>query len=201
MKALKLHVGEDLMLNLSREVATPDIDWPERTIMPLAAPQMVLNQHFVSTVAFTRDASGKPSFFSALFKADAKAKQVGVVQEAKVFAVVKGEDGGDVEMGVAVRLKVEASSFSSDVQVSIANIAAEAQLSLSRAEMEISVRGFGGPLGDLLPAPKAVDLTSYSEYLEAFRKIQAHVFSETNRTAYSPVVLGQHHVSAGAPVG
>ncbi|MBV2358975.1 hypothetical protein KUH32_04240 [Thalassococcus sp. CAU 1522] len=163
-------------------------------------PRAVLNRHLVSTVAYTRDASGKASFFSALFKAEAKATQVGVIQEAKTFAVVQTEDGRDVEMGIAVRLQVEASRFSSDVQVSIPNIAAEAQLGLSRAEMEISVRGFAGPLGNLLPVPKAVDLTSYADYIESFRRIQEHVFSDTGRDHYSPVALGLHHL-AGAPAG
>lgn len=156
------------------------------------APPVVLNQHFVKTVAYTRDIDGKTNFFSSLFKADVQASQVGVVQEAKSFAVVEAEDGSDIELGVAVRLQVEASSFSSNVQVSIPNIAAEAQLGLSRAEMEISVRGFAMPLGNLLPAPKAVDLTSYTEYVEAFGKVQAFVFSEVNRQHVSPVVLGVH---------
>lgn len=122
------------------------------------------------------------------------------MQEAKSFAVVETENGPDIEMGVAVRLQVEASSFSSYVQVSIPNIAAEAQLGLSRAEMEISVRGFSMPLGDLLPAPKAVDLTSYTEYVEAFGKVQAFVFSQANRQYLSPVLLGVHtpNLAAGA---
>lgn len=163
-------------------------------------PPLVLNQHFVNTVAYTRDIEGNTSFFSSLFKGDIKASQVGVVQEAKSFAVVETENGPDIEIGVAVRLQVEASRFSSNVQVSIPNIAAEAQLGLSRAEMEISVRGFSMPLGDLLPAPKAVDLTSYTEYVEAFGKVQAFVFSQANRQYLSPVLLGVHtpNLAAGA---
>ncbi|EPX86967.1 hypothetical protein [Salipiger mucosus] len=160
---------------------------------------LVLNQHMVSTVAYTRDQSGKTSFFSSLFKADAKAQQVGVIQEAKTFAVVE-HDGEEIEMGVAARVHVVASSFSADVQVTIPNIAAEAQLRASRAEMEISVRGFGAPLGELLPVPRAVDVTSYAEYLGAFAKIQRHIFSEAGRQNYAPVALGVHkrNVAGGA---
>lgn len=154
-------------------------------------PAQVLDQHFVSTVAYTRDSAGKASFFASLFRAEAKNKQVGVIQEAKSFTVVRVGDQ-DVEMGVAVRLRVEASSFASDVQVSIPNIAAEAQLNLSRAEMEISVRGYSAPLGDLLPVPTAVDVTSYAAYLDAFSAIQARIFSSEGQAHFFPVALGLH---------
>ncbi|WP_417724501.1 hypothetical protein [Salipiger sp.] len=157
---------------------------------------LVLDQHFISTVAYTRDVSGKTSFFSALFKGDATHKQVGVIQEAKSFTVVK-VDGRDVEMGVAVRMQVEASSFGSNVQVSIPNIAAESQLNLSRAEMEISVRGYAAPLGDLLPVPSAVNVTSYGEYLDAFNAIQKRIFSKEGQADFSPVALGLHKAEAG----
>lgn len=171
-------------------------DWAEdEPAQAVTAPK--LNQHLISCTAFTRDAKGEASFFSALFKQEAKLKQVGVVQEAKAFTV-REVNGVETEVGVAVRLQVEASEFSSDTHVSIPNIAAEAQLGMSRAQMEISVRGFAGPLGDLLPAPESVNLTSYAQYLEAFQKIQKHVFSKESQGEVTPVVLGQHRPPAGA---
>ncbi len=151
-----------------------------------------LNRHLISCTAFTRDVKGNVSFFSSLFKAEAEGKQVGVVQEAKVFFVKTDDNGVAVEHGVAVRLQVDASEFSAEANVSIPNIAAEAQLGMSDAQMEISVRGFSGFLGDLLPAPDTVNLTSYAAYMEAFQKIQEHVFSEENAEYLVPVVLGKH---------
>lgn len=168
----------------SLELAEPDSEKP------------VLNQHHVSSVAFTIDASGKASFFASLFSGETEMQRVGVVQEAKSFAVVQ-KDGKEVEVGVAVRLQVKADKFSASAQVTIPNITAEAQLGLSRADMEISVRGFSGPLGKLLPAPKSVDITSYTEYLDAFREIQAHVFSDASRQHFSPVVLGAYKPPTG----
>ncbi|MGH1412058.1 MAG: hypothetical protein ACRBB0_01100 [Pelagimonas sp.] len=155
------------------------------------ADPKTLNRHLINCTAYTRDVEGKVNFFSSLFKAEAKGKQVGVVQEAKAF-FVKRENGVDIEWGVAVRLQVDASEFSAETHVSIPNIAAEAQLGMSQAQMEISVRGFSGFLGDLLPAPDTVNLTSYAAYMEAFQKIQKHVFSEDNADYLMPVVLGKH---------
>lgn len=155
-----------------------------------AGDAVILDQHYVRAVAYTIEASGKISWFSSLFNAQADASKVGVVQEAKSF-MVGTIDGKQVEIGVAVVLKIEANKFSSEAQVSVANIAAEAQLGRSRAEMEISVRGFTGVLGDMLPAPSAVDLASYAHYLESFEKIQKHVFGKDGKANFSPVVLGK----------
>ncbi|NDW46637.1 hypothetical protein [Ruegeria sp. PrR005] len=157
---------------------------------------VALDQHYVRAVAFTREASGKVSWFNSLFSAQASGKSVGVLQEAKSF-MVGTVDGQQVEIGVAVLLKIEATSFKSEAQVSVANIAAEAQLGLSRAEMEISVRGYTGALGDMLPAPSEVDLTSYTTYLNAFERIQKHVFGPGGAAQYSPVVLGKLRAGAG----
>ncbi|WP_171177759.1 hypothetical protein [Ruegeria sp. HKCCD8929] len=156
------------------------------------APEDVvtLDQHFVTSVAYTREASGKMSWFAGLLKGDAEGKSVGVVQEAKMYTVREIE-GQRVEIGVAVQLKIEATTFKSSVQVTVPNIAAEAQLGLSRAQMEISVRGYCGMLGEMLPAPSGVNLASYAHYIEAFAKLQKLVFGPSGQAHFSPVVLGR----------
>lgn len=158
-----------------------------------SGPQPIqLNHHLVASSAYTRDMSGKLNWFSGLFKAKGEVQAVGVVQEAKSFTVRK-IDGQDVEIGVAIRLQIEATTFKTEAQVSVANIAAEAQLGLSNAKMDISVRGYSGWLGDLLPAPSEVDLGSYGHYLEAFAAIQKHVFGQSASQFISPVPLGIRH--------
>ncbi|WP_299923136.1 hypothetical protein [uncultured Pelagimonas sp.] len=183
---------DGLMLSLQGGVRSTVGDDFDLADAPVPIDPKTLNRHLISCTAFTRDVKGNVSFFSSLFKAEAEGKKVGVVQEAKVFFVKTDSNGVAVEHGVAVRLQVDASKFSAEANVSIPNIAAEAQLGMSDAQMEISVRGFSGFLGALLPAPDTVNLTSYAAYMEAFQKIQKHVFCEENAEYLVPVVLGKH---------
>ncbi len=183
---------DGLMLSVQSSDRSGALDDFDLADAPAPVDVKALNRHLISCTAFTRDIKGNVSFFSSLFKAEAEGKQVGVVQEAKVFYVKADSKGVAVEHGVAVRLQVDASEFSAEANVSIPNIAAEAQLGMSEAQMEISVRGFSGFLGDLLPAPDTVNLTSYAAYMEAFQKIQKHVFCEENAEYLVPVVLGKH---------
>ena len=153
-----------------------------------------LDRHTTSSRCYYWDGKARSGLFSRLLNADVKGKRVGVFQEAKSFTVLLDSTGHEYEVGVSVRLEVNADKFELGAQVSIPNIAAEAQLGTSRAEMEISVLGYFGPLGDYLPAPKAVDVTSYAEYLESFRKIQELVFSDKGLEFHHPIPLGERRI-------
>ncbi|WP_298853827.1 hypothetical protein [uncultured Ruegeria sp.] len=163
-----------------------------------AASTLKLDRHITVARSYFWDANGRSNLFSRLLGIDVKGKRVGVFQEAKSFTVLLDADGDEYEVGVSVRLEVNADRFELGAQVSIPNIAAEAQLGNSKAEMEISVLGYYGPLGDILPAPKAVDVTSYAEYLESFRKIQRLVFSKEGSEFHHPIPLGERRIVQAA---
>ncbi|NOD75556.1 MULTISPECIES: hypothetical protein [unclassified Ruegeria] len=163
-----------------------------------ASNGLKLDRHITVARSYFWDAEGRSTLFPRLLGIEFKGKRVGVFQEAKSFTVLLDTDGEEYEVGVSVRLEVNADRFELGAQVSIPNIAAEAQLGHSKAEMEISVLGYYGPLGDILPAPKAVDVTSYAEYLESFRKIQRLVFSEDGAQYHHPIPLGERRIVQAA---
>ncbi len=159
-----------------------------------ASVPLKLDRHMTVARSYYWDANARSKLFSRLLGVDVKGKRVGVFQEAKSYTVLLDADGDKYEVGVSVRLEVTADKFELGAQVSIPNIAAEAQLGNSKAEMEISVLGYYGPLGDILPAPKAVDVTSYAEYIESFRKIQKLVFSKEGAEFHHPIPLGERGI-------
>lgn len=153
-----------------------------------------LDRHTTVSSAYIWEGEVRSKLFARLFGAKAKGKRVGVFQEAKSFTVLLDEDRKEYEVGVAVRMEINADKFDLDAQITIPNIAAEAQLGNSKAEMEINVLGYFGPLGEILPAPRAVDVTSFAEYLESFRKIQELVFSAEGMQFHHPIPLGERRV-------
>lgn len=148
-----------------------------------------LNKFQLRTHVFRKLADAELSFFGRIFGGSIKGASVGIIQEAKVFCDVKYK-GLNVEYGVSVRVNVAASEIQADMDLNFPNLAAAAQLGATEARMEMSVWGFSGPLGEVLPAPTELDLMSYVAYVDAFAKTQQLVLGERGLPFRSPVFLG-----------
>ncbi len=133
-------------------------------------------------------AAGKVSFFSNLFGGEASKVQAGVIHDAKRFRIETRENK-KYEIGVAVRLSVATTNFKSDFDLTLPNLAASAQLDKSDTRVTISVLGYAGPLGELLPSPSKFDVESCIKYLNSFRDIQKLVFGAEGLINVVPTVL------------
>lgn len=123
---------------------------------------------------------------------EAQLLEAGLVHEAKRFLVKKTEKKRHVEFGIAVRLWIAVTKFNLEVELTVPNLAASAQLTNSNATIGLSVSGFSGALGNLLPSPQSLNVENFSVYLDAFSNIQAHVFGAEAEDRLSPVLLGFH---------
>lgn len=141
--------------------------------------------------SYSEEKAGEVDFFAGLFGGKVKQVKAGVIHEAKRFTLIEteGVSNGYVEVGVAVRLSAASTSFSSDLEVSLFNLAADAQLSKDDARVGISVIGYSGGLEYLLPSPKSLDVETCIEYLESFKKIQEKVFSDENSSSILPTTI------------
>lgn len=150
---------------------------------------MVLPNWEVQAHAYSREQAAEVGLFGRLFSGEVNSVEVGVIHEAKRFNKLAMDDALDIEVGVAVRLVVAASSFDSSLGLTLPNIVAAAQIGGSSARVGLSVVGFTGALGSLLPAPNRLDVETCVDYMVAFSKLQAHVFSGENEEKLLPALL------------
>lgn len=144
----------------------------------------------VQAHAYNAEQGARVGILGRLFAGDVKRVEGGVIHDAKRFSRLDSETPGKaIEVGVAVRLSVATSKVDASVELTLPNLAAQAQLSNVDTRIGISVCGYGGHLGSLLPAPRKLDVETYVTYVEAFQKIQALVFGEEGWHHVVPTVL------------
>lgn len=158
----------------------------------------VLDRWDVETHIYKGEAVSNVGFFAKLFGAKAQAVKAGVTQEAKSYRIDTNDKGRQIEVGAAVRLAVATSSMKAEFELSVPNLAAAAQLGLTEAKIGIYVVGYAGPIGDILPAPKDLNVENFGDFTAAFAKIQARVFSPEYTQYISPTLLGYIKDDSGA---
>lgn len=141
---------------------------------------------------YRTEVGGSVNLLARLFSSKGRVILQGVVQEAKRFRVVESEEGHDVEIGCAVRLSVATNSQEFSAKLTVPNLAASAQLDVGKSDVRIalSVSGFCGPLGTLIPSPAQLSVENFAEYTQAFANIQKHVFGEQALHYLRPTYLG-----------
>ena len=166
----------------------------EHSQLELSSGSELLNRWDIQSHQYSQSTHVEASFLSGLLSGKGNFEKFGVVQEAKRYRTDKLKNGREVEFGTAVRLAaiLEAQDF--EAALTIPNIAAKAQLSNARARISLSVVGYTGSLGKFLPAPDDLNVENLSIYLEAFKSIQAEVFSENRMNHISPTSLGYFDV-------
>ena len=150
----------------------------------------ILDRWDVVTHQYRRDAAAKIGFFGKLFSGSGKVVTAGVTQEAKQYKVEETEDDRQVELGVAVRLAVATSSFAIDVELTVPNLAAAAQLGMADTRIGIYILGFRGPIGDIMPSPTDLNVENFAGFMAAFSAIQKRVFDIEHAAFLSPTLLG-----------
>lgn len=166
----------------------------EHSALELSSGSELLNRWDIQSHQYSQSTHIDASFLSGLFSGKGNLEKFGVVQEAKRYRTDKLKNGREVEFGTAVRLAAALEAQDFEVALTIPNIAAKAQLSNARARISLSVVGYTGSLGKFLPAPDDLDVENLSVYLEAFKSIQAEVFSEDRMNHISPTSLGYYDV-------
>src|SRR5262249_3340233 len=149
----------------------------------------VLERWTVQAHAYSTDVAGKVGLLGRLFGGEAKTARAGVVHEAKRFTIQRTEQDRITECGVAVRILAATTDWEAKVQLTLPNLAADAQLNGGDARVAIDVVGYSGPLGGLLPGPERLNVESLAAYLEAFHAVQAGVFSEAGLPFLTPTLL------------
>ena len=154
---------------------------------PMRVP--ILENWTVQAHAYSTDATGKVGLLGRLFSGETRVANAGVVHEAKRFTVQRTSQGRFTEFGVSVRILAATTDWDSKLQLTLPNLAADAQLNHRDARVAIEVVGYSGPLGSLLPAPERLDVKSLAVYLDAFISIQAIVFGEIGLPFLTPALL------------
>ena len=166
----------------------------EHSQLELLSGSESLNRWDIQSHQYKQSSQIEASILSSLFSGSGKIAKFGVVQEAKRFRTDESENGHEVEIGTAVRLAAVLETKEFEASLTIPNFAAKAQLSNARARISLSVVGYTGSLGKFLPAPDDLNVENLSIYLEAFKSIQAEVFSENRMNHISPTSLGYYDV-------
>ena len=148
-----------------------------------------LERWTVQAHAYSTDVAGKVGLLGRLFGGEAKAARAGVVHEAKRFTIQRTDQDRITEYGVAVRILAATTDWEAKVQLTLPNLAADAQLNGGDARVSIDVVGYSGPLGELLPGPERLNVESLAAYLEAFHAVQAAVFGEIGLHFLTPTLL------------
>jgi hypothetical protein len=150
-----------------------------------------LDHWTVRAHVYTSEVAARIGILAGLFGGSGKVVKAGAMDEAKRFYLETTESGRHIEVGVAVRLAVAATEWEAQIDLSLPNIAAAAQLGMKTgdAQIGIEVAGYSGALGDLLPAPRQLDVATLSDYLSAFHAIQAQVFGRSGLPFLTPAVL------------
>ncbi|MCH9651998.1 MAG: hypothetical protein K0U98_27460 [Deltaproteobacteria bacterium] len=148
-----------------------------------------LERWLIQAHAYEEGQAAKIGILGRLFSGQLERVKAGVIHDAKRFSVIETSEGRSVEFGVAIRLSVATSKVTGEMELTLPNLAAEAQLHNTDTRIGITVTGYVGPLGALLPAPRKLNVETCIEYTEAFRKIQALVFGEAGWPHVSPTIL------------
>jgi hypothetical protein len=170
------------------------------TARPTARAQIpVLDRWSVQAHVYSSEIAAKLSILAGLFGGSGKRAKAGATHEAKRYCVQLTETGREVQVGVAVRLAVATTEWEVDAELSVPNIAAAAQLNakVGDAKIGIDVVGYSGPLGEMLPAPRQLDVTTLADYLAAFTAIQHRVFGREGLAFLTPTALSYEDQSAG----
>lgn len=149
----------------------------------------VLDRWDVKTHTYKDEVAGKVGFLAGLFLGTAESVAAGVVHEAKRYRLETTSKGRVVEIGISVRLSVATTTFNAKFDLSIPNLAAQAQLGMSEARIGISVVGFSGPVGDLLPAPQDLNVENFSVFTNAAKLIQKRIFGPDGVEFLVPTLL------------
>lgn len=160
------------------------------TASPLSIAGSALDRWDVQSHQYSTKASVEASILARLISGSGETTVQGIVQEAKRYSVHTTDKKRRVEFGVAVRLSVAFVGAELKTALTLPNIAAEAQISTHRARISLSVDGYTGPLGELLPAPDSLNVENFSMYTTAFKEIQALVFGTDGLNHLSPTLLG-----------
>lgn len=148
-----------------------------------------LERWLVQAHAYSEEQAAKVGILGRLFSGEVKRVKGGVIHDAKRFSIVETESARKIEVGVAVRLSVATSNLRAGLDLTLPNLAADAQLNSTDARIGITVIGYTCPLGDLLPAPRKLDVETCVEHIEAFRKIQTVIFGEAGWQYVVPTTL------------
>jgi hypothetical protein len=105
------------------------------------------------------------------------------------YRLDKTDTARAVVIGVSVRLSVATTAFRAEFDLSIPNLAAQAQLGMSEARIGISVVGYFGPVGDLLPATEDLNVENFSVFTNAEKEIQKRVFGLDGVNFLAPALL------------
>jgi hypothetical protein len=143
----------------------------------------------VQAHAYSTDVAGKVGLLGRLFSGETRVANAGVVHEAKRFTVQRTSQDRFTEFGVSVRILAATTDWDSKLQLTLPNLAADAQLNHRDTRVAIEVVGYSGPLGSVLPAPERLDVASLAVYLDAFKSIQAAVFGEAGLAYLTPALL------------
>lgn len=176
------HSGKD-----KGQIQSKDLTEVEATS---SIPAAVLDRWEVHSHQYKTSADVEASFLARLFSAKGETANYGLVQEAKRFCVQTTAMKRRVEHGTAVRLSVAVFSAKLEGSLTLPNIAAKAQLGHIQARIALSVDGYAGPLGDLLPAPDNLNVENLVVYTTAFKNIQARIFGADGLVYIVPTVLG-----------
>lgn len=148
-----------------------------------------LNRWELRAHVYKDEEAAKLSLLGGLFHGSGKNVGAGAIHEGKRYVVRKDDKDQRVEIGVAVRLVAATTEWSGEAELTLPNIAASASLLRREARVAVDVVGYAGPLGNLLPSPKNLDVTTCAEYLAAFANIQSQVFSEAGLQFVTPTVI------------
>lgn len=157
---------------------------------PLVTKGSALDRWDIQAHQYKTAAEVKMGILGGLFSSRSKLVKSGVVQEAKRYKVTQTDKDNRIEFGTAVRLVVAINETEADLELTIPNIAAGAQLAHFEARIALSVVGFVGPLGDMLPAPGELNVETLPDYLDAFRKMQSYIFGREGAPFLAPTLLG-----------
>jgi hypothetical protein len=151
----------------------------------------VLDHWTVKAHVYTKDVAADIKILAGLFSIKGTHVSAGVVHEAKRFRIETAEQGTTCEIGIAVRLVAATTEWEVEADISIPNIAAAVNLNakVGDARIGIEVTGYSGPLGDMLPAPSKLDVSTLVDYVSAFNTIQRQVFSEAGLPYLTPAVI------------
>ena len=152
-------------------------------------PILDLDRWEVNTNNYQQEAAGKIGFLTGLVAGSGKRVAAGVIHETKWYHLQKTSENRDIEIGVSVRLSVATTALNTEFELSIPSFAAQAQLGMSDARIGISVVGFVGAVGDLLPAPEDLNVANFSIFTNAAKEIQQRVFGPDGLAFIRPTIL------------
>ena len=87
-----------------------------------------LERWLIQAHAYEESQAAKIGILGRLFSGQVERVKGGVIHDAKRFSVIETSEGRSVEFGVAIRLSVATSKVTGDMELTLPNLAAEAQL-------------------------------------------------------------------------